>query len=159
MTNITMEDLQAALALLAEQKAPVAVAPAPARTEAAKPGRRTLSEADKAKMAEGRKRAAAARKAAATEPAKPAATVPDAKPAKATTGEFTITSPHGDMKFTAHVNKNGAPYVLMHVHDGFGGAVVLHSVDHMKRMFWPMRTCDKDQLVGLMAFMDANKRK
>jgi len=162
-TNFTTEDVMAALQLVMDAKAA-----APAATPAATPTRdkrkgRELSEEQKAKMAEGRRRAAEARKAATngTPVAKPApapkAAVPT--PASDESPTVTLTSPHGDLKFTAEVSKAGKPYILMHVHDGFGGQMPLYNLDHMQRLFWPVRTCETDQLVALQDFFEAHGRK
>jgi len=162
-TNFTTDDVMAALQLIMENKAA-----APAATPTAAPTRdkrkgRELSEEQKQKMAEGRRRAAEARKAAAngTPVAKPAPVPAPAAPVTPQ-GEkptVTLTSPHGDLKFTAEVSKAGKPYILMHVHDGFGGQMPLYNLDHMQRLFWPVRTCETDQLVALQDFFEAHGRK
>jgi hypothetical protein len=158
-TNFTTEDVMAALQLVMDAKAA-----APAATPAATPTRdkrkgRELSEEQKAKMAEGRRRAAEARKATNGTPAAKPAPVPAPVTPQGERPTVTLTSPHGDLKFTAEVSKAGKPYILMHVHDGYGGQMPLYNLDHMQRLFWPVRTCETDQLVALQDFFEAHGRK
>lgn len=165
-TNFTTDDVMAALQLIMENKAAAPAATPTATATQDKRKGRELSEEQKAKMAEGRRRAAEARKAAAngTPVAAPAAPVPTPKAAVPTPASderptVTLTSPHGDLKFTAEVSKAGKPYILMHVHDGYGGQMPLYNLDHMQRLFWPVRTCETDQLVALQDFFEAHGRK
>lgn len=117
------KSLANAMALVNVAPAPVAVpVPVPASV-----GKRTLSPEQKAKMAEGRRKAAAAKTPAKTAPA--ATPVPVAAPVAGRVAE-TFTGHGATIECFAAHNKAGKPYAGIKVADTYGASIVLNEAQY-----------------------------